>query len=272
LTTLDPAMLRSTFSICASDDTMGDDIGWSTRNWISEALLYMAMGNFPYPSYYILNGAGELPAFPVRVACKPLAQDMTDDDQISNWLEGLASFAGVYYNYTGTLDCNLLSAPVNKESQIVNTLWNYQYCSQIFQVLAQNQNEKDMLWDEPWNGDATAANCLETYRFVPDRYHFSLVYGTPVDWVQEASNIVWSQGEYDPWRGGGVMEDLNDLLRAMVIPKAAHHLDLFFSHEHDTDAVVIEARKFEMGEVRKWVNEKRNTINAKPQTITAETH
>jgi lysosomal Pro-X carboxypeptidase len=97
-----------------------------------------------------------------------------------------------------------------------------------------------------------------------------LAYGTPVDWAREASNIVWSQGEYDPWRGGGVVEDLNDSLRAVVIPEAAHHLDLFFSHQDDTDAV-IEARKFEMGEVRKWVNEKRNTVTAKRHSIRAET-
>jgi lysosomal Pro-X carboxypeptidase len=270
LTNLDPSMLRSAFRICDSDDTKDEDIGWSTRNWINEALSYMAMGNFPYPSSYILNGAGELPAFPVWVACEPLANDMTDDDQMADWLEGLASFAGVYYNYTGTLECNTLSAPVNKESQIVNTLWNYQYCAQIFQVLGQKSTEKDMLWDEPWDGDATATNCMETYGFVPDRYHFPLAYGTPVDWAREASNIVWSQGEYDPWRGGGVVEDLNDSLRAVVIPEAAHHLDLFFSHQDDTDAV-IEARKFEMGEVRKWVNEKRNTVTAKRHSIRAET-
>jgi lysosomal Pro-X carboxypeptidase len=35
----------------------------------------MAMGNFPYPSSYILNGNGKLPPFPVRVACEALAFD-----------------------------------------------------------------------------------------------------------------------------------------------------------------------------------------------------
>ena len=66
------------------------------------------------------------------------------------------------------------------------------------------------------------------------------------------------------------VEDLNDSLRAVVISEAAHHLDLFFSHQDDSDAV-IEARQFEMVEVRKWVNEKRNTVKAKRQSITAET-
>ena len=73
------------------------------------------MGNFPYPSSYILNGAGLLPAFPVRVACSYLEDDMTED--VDGWLEGLKGFAGVYYNYTGELECNELSAPVNEVSE-----------------------------------------------------------------------------------------------------------------------------------------------------------
>ena len=40
------------------------------------------MGNFPYPSSYITNGHGQLPAFPVRAACEPLAggDDWVDAD------------------------------------------------------------------------------------------------------------------------------------------------------------------------------------------------
>ena len=112
----------------------------------------MAMGNFPYPSTYILNGDGVLPAFPVRVACEYLSEDLTGDDKIDEWLIGLSNFAGVYYNYTSTLTCNKLSSPVNPESEIVNTLWNYQYCSQIFQLFGQGDDESDMFWDAPWDG------------------------------------------------------------------------------------------------------------------------
>ena len=73
----------------------------------------MSMGNFPYPSSYILNGAGLLPPFPVREACKSLAVDLTGDGM--EWLEGLRGFADVYYNYTGDKECFELQAPVNEE-------------------------------------------------------------------------------------------------------------------------------------------------------------
>lgn len=258
LTKIDPSLIRSAFNICDDDDTSDKDLAWGVTNFVNEALSYMSMGNFPYPSTYILNGDGYLPAFPVRVACESLANDMTGDDQIKEWLVGLASFAGVYYNYTSTLECNKLTKPVNNESMIVNTLWNYQYCSQIFQVFGQTPGDNDMFWDNPWDGDATAADCVGQYGFYPDRSHFALAYGSPSDWARDASNIVWSQGEYDPWRGGGVVTQLSDSLIAVVISGAAHHLDLFFSHENDTEEVIA-ARKLEMANVRKWVDEKRKS-------------
>ena len=282
----DPALLRSSFQVCDDDNTTDVDLGGSIMNWLNDALAYMSMGNFPYPSGYILNDKGVLPAFPVRVACEYLAEDMTSDDKIGDWLTGLASFAGVYYNYTtntstatttttndndnasanaltnnaAPLACNRISLPVNNESSIVDTLWDYQYCSHIFMVGGQGPDKYDIYWDEPWNSDDTAERCKNKYGFQPDRNHVAFSYGTPSDWAKDASNIVWSQGEYDPWRGGGMVDVddavWNDSLIAFVIPKAAHHLDLFFSHPNDTKEVIA-ARRREVDEIRRWIEEKK---------------
>ena len=56
-----------------------------------------AMGNFPYPSTYILNGGGEMPAYPVRVACESLADEAMATDEL---LSGFADSLGIFYNYT----------------------------------------------------------------------------------------------------------------------------------------------------------------------------
>ncbi len=56
-----------------------------------------AMGNFPYPSTYILNGGGEMPAYPVRVACDYMKQE---DMPTKELLSAFADSLGIFYNYT----------------------------------------------------------------------------------------------------------------------------------------------------------------------------
>jgi hypothetical protein len=51
-------------------------------------------------------------------------------------------------------------APINKESQIVAALWDYQYCSQIVQVFGQKSNKNNMYWDNPWDGYAVTKRCV----------------------------------------------------------------------------------------------------------------
>lgn len=60
------------------------------------------MGNFPYRTGYILNNAGTLPAFPVRVACKNLAQPHLQGEQL---LSKFADAIGVFFNHSGHLSC-----------------------------------------------------------------------------------------------------------------------------------------------------------------------
>jgi hypothetical protein len=45
---------------------------------------------------------------------------------------------------------------------------------------------------------------------------------------QAHSNIIYSNGELDPWRAGGLNDKIvgNDKLDIIFIGKAAHHLDL----------------------------------------------
>lgn len=103
----------------------------------------MAMGNYPFPSTYILNGQGTLPAWPVRVACEAL-NFPTSSASNATLLEGLREAVSVYYNYTRTeeggqgggggegLQCFDLAAGVNEESQLVEDHWTYQFCTEMF--------------------------------------------------------------------------------------------------------------------------------------------
>ena len=86
------------------------------------------MGDYPYPSTYMLNGHGELPAFPMRAACKHLAAELTEPEEL---LAGLSAAVGVFYNYSRDLPCFNFSSGPNKETDAVNNLWGFQSCTEM---------------------------------------------------------------------------------------------------------------------------------------------
>ena len=63
---------------------------------------YMAMGSYPFRSSYILNGKGELPAFPIRVGCSHSLSRAPSKLSTRERLAGLRDAAAVFYNYTGS--------------------------------------------------------------------------------------------------------------------------------------------------------------------------
>jgi hypothetical protein len=46
--------------------------------------------------------------------------------------------------------------------------------------------------------------------------------------VRAGSNIVWSNGGYDPWHVAGVLESASETNVAVWIPEGAHHVDTMF--------------------------------------------
>ena len=80
-------------------------------------------GNFPFRSGYVLNGMGELPPYPVRVACEALADPHLDGKEL---LSAMAAASGVFYNHTHELECFDYKAGPNKESEEDEKLFSYQ--------------------------------------------------------------------------------------------------------------------------------------------------
>lgn len=68
-----------------------------------------------------------------------------------------------------------------------------------------------------------------------------------------ASNIVFSNGLLDPWSGGGVLRSETDKITIIIIPDAAHHLDLRAAHPNDPGSVQS-ARNIERTEIKKWLS------------------
>ena len=61
------------------------------------------------------------------------------------------------------------------------------------------------------------------------------------------SNIVFSNGLFDPWSGGGLNYNLSNSLLAIHTGYVGHHMDLMFSNDLDPQTKsVLNARQFEL--------------------------
>lgn len=69
-----------------------------------------------------------------------------------------------------------------------------------------------------------------------------------------ASNIVFSNGLLDPWSGGGVLRTKSNKIKVIIIPDAAHHLDLRAAHPNDPGSV-RQARAMEHLAIKSWLSD-----------------
>ncbi len=63
----------------------------------------------------------------------------------------------------------------------------------------------------------------------------------------------------DPWSGGGVLHSVSDTLKAIVLTKGAHHLDLRAS-QPDDPTELTQVRKMEMDIMAGWIEEHSRTL------------
>lgn len=110
--------------------------------------------------------------------------------------------------------------------------------------------------------DANTAMCQEKFGLTPE-YDWPLTYFGGYDVETDfmfATNIIWSNGELDPWRAGGLNENVSadGSSIALYISNAAHHLDLRPPNVDDP-ASVTEAREIEMTNIKKWIAEYQTT-------------
>jgi dipeptidyl-peptidase-2 len=201
------------------------------------------MVDYPYPASFL----APLPAYPVTVACHSLLASQSK-------LHGLAQAAGLFYNgTTGHLTCfNITSEfiecadPTGCGTGPTSLSWDYQACTEMMLRCATN-NQTDMF---PVHGYDPSQHCRQKWgtSFRPG-WMATQFWGKD---ISTASNIIFSNGDLDPWSVGGVTESLSESLTAILIKGGAHHLDLRFSNPADPPSV-IEAREKEKEIIAGWI-------------------
>ena len=113
----------------------------------------------------------------------------------------------------------------------------------------------DMFWARPANESAIIEHCRRKYNV---SYRSDWIAATSAfSSATSASNIVFSNGQYDPWRSGGVLTNLSSTVHAIDIEHGAHHLDLMFADPADPVSVQV-ARDQELAAIKQWVADVRS--------------
>eukprot|EP01135_Chromosphaera_perkinsii_P002570 Nk52_evm86s224 gene=Nk52_evmTU86s224 len=208
-------------------------------DWFVGGYTYMAMVNYPYPTSFLTP----MPGWPVKESCKMAAADKGD------LFKAVLSSVGIYYNYTGQLDC----IDFNNEGtpDLGSDLWGYQTCTEMMMPMTAD-GVNDMFPPKPWNKEEYYKDCQKKWKTSPVPDFATIEYGSTD--LKAASNIVFANGELDPWMGGGINENVSKTVLGFVIKDGAHHLDLRFSHPDDPQSV-IDARNVERREIRRWIEE-----------------
>jgi lysosomal Pro-X carboxypeptidase len=248
--------MSAAWNMCTPMRTL-DDV-YAVLNYAQNALGDFAMGSYPYPSaYMLLGGRGILPAYPMRVACSEFGQqtNFTSDFQL---MAAANAALMVYFNATGEYTCLNPNQQVNEATAVVDYLWGYLACTSMF-MPSGSTGRTDMFWPAPFEEAAQIAACQQQYGgTTPQPMWVEVQYGGQ-DIVAATSNTVFSNGQLDPWRPGGITNIpawRSDVLDAAIVEDAGHHIDLFFSDPLDTPSIKA-VRALEVDRMHRWVSARR---------------
>uniref|UniRef100_A0A2K6R930 Lysosomal Pro-X carboxypeptidase n=1 Tax=Rhinopithecus roxellana TaxID=61622 RepID=A0A2K6R930_RHIRO len=212
------------------------------KDWISETWVNLAMVDYPYVSNFLQP----LPAWPIKVVCQYLKNPNVSDSLL---LQNIFQALNVYYNYSGQVKC--LNISETATSSLGTLGWSYQACTEVVMPFCTNGVD-DMFEPHSWNLKELSDECFEQWGVRPRPSWITTMYGGKN--ISSHTNIVFSNGELDPWSGGGVTKDITDTLVAVTISEGAHHLDLRAKNALDPTSVLL-ARALEVRHMKNWIRD-----------------
>ncbi|XP_022664564.1 lysosomal Pro-X carboxypeptidase-like [Varroa destructor] len=231
------SFIRDNFRICQAVFPSNYTI---VRDWLYDTYGNLAMMNYPYATNFLKK----VPGNPVKISCSYLKKNFTNDNDL---LFGIYEAVNVFHNFSGDVACNDVENGAG--DNLGDAGWNIQMCNEMVTSFCGN-GKTDMFYNYTWEFTQFRANCEETYSMTPDLYKARMIFGG-VD-ISSASNIIFSNGDIDPWSAGGVLKQLNPTLPTIIIKGGAHHYDLRAANPEDT-SYVITARNVEKEYIKQWI-------------------
>lgn len=211
------------------------------KGWITETWVNLAMVNYPYATNFL----EPLPAWPIKAVCQYLKHHNVSDTVLL--LQDIFQALSVYYNYSGQARCLNISQTSTRSLGSVG--WSFQACTEMVMPLCSNGVD-DMFEPYLWNLEKFSDDCFNQWGVKPRPHWMITLYGGKN--ISSHSNIVFSNGDLDPWSAGGVTKDISDTLVAVNIPNGAHHLDLRANTALDPSSV-LSSRLLEVKHIKKWI-------------------
>jgi len=230
------AMLSQVFKPCSPLQNTSD--WWALYAYLIDGFSSLTMADYPYPT----NFEGPMPAWPATVFCQRMASVWNSTTPVIALAAGLQ----VAFNWTGQTPCYFLGTPTDS----ADMGWSYQSCTEMVMPIASN-GVTDCLLPQAFNYTQITQSCQQQYTETPRADWVTTYYGIN---ITAGSNIFFSQGSLDPWRGGGVQNNLTQSLVCYIIDDGAHHLDLRLPNEADPASVVF-VRSVEVSWIQRWINE-----------------
>ena len=119
----------------------------------------------------------------------------------------------------------------------------------VLPICADGKN--DMFEPNPWDFNKYSAGCKRDYGVGSEKSKALTLFGGKN--LETSTNIIFSNGDRDPWSAGGVLstDGVNDKNMVIIIPHACHHEDLRWSGPNDS-VDLRETRKIELVQIINW--------------------
>jgi lysosomal Pro-X carboxypeptidase len=206
----------------------------------------IAMVDYPYPTSFL----ADLPAFPARVFCANVtSSSMEDIDTDEETVKRIIRGVNVFFNYSGHTEC----FDTGSGTPSIGALgWSYQSCTEFVMPICSNGID-DMFDIQPWNSQAWSDYCFAQWNVRPRlEWPFMEFGGKNLTDFRSYSNIIFTNGNLDPWSSGGINSTISSSLPAILITGGAHHLDLRSANKDDPESV-IKARQEIVAFIQQWI-------------------